>query len=498
MDAQNGYGNSPSGLLAQYLSQVATAIHSENGALLASLTDPLLGPDWVEPLQSDLSQFLSSSDGGTSGAADSTVVVDSGALAEDVAAAGIPAPYDNFVVAFLSYLTTPDPRDFYDVAAGVFAQFCNPVFSKSWHVPVVKTLCEGLIHLALERDNYLKSLGKRRTTATNLQNRFSWLMSLILVDRPGFQETKSAALTVANIALRFYVRMGESQLCTKLVRQIDSRRLDLSIYPMSQRVTYHFLVGRLKIYYHKFRAAEKHLSFALEHCHKNSLDNRRRIIPLYIVARLIRGLLPKPQLLAKYHLEEHFGPLIAAHKKGNFAEYDRIVIANVKYYSSLGVFTILQQRARMIMFRNLYRLVFSISQSMNANPTEAPMQLDYMRLMQASQFAGATDCTNIACVESIVVALIAQGLIKGYTLPTRGILVVSRTNPFPSPYQLANTSRKTRSAAARSQPVRRTSAAAAAAAAAAHGSSSFPNLHLGSLQARRPVRRISAGLKSPT
>ncbi|KAJ3018905.1 hypothetical protein HKX48_002552 [Thoreauomyces humboldtii] len=134
------------------------------------------------------------------------------------------------------------------------SQFCNPVFSKHWHSPIVKTLCESLIQLALERDAYLKKMGKRKTTAAALQNRFSLLVGLILADRPGFIETKSSALMVANIALRFYVRIDEWQLCTKLIRQIDQRRLDLTQFPKSQQVTYHFLVGRLKLYYHRFRA----------------------------------------------------------------------------------------------------------------------------------------------------------------------------------------------------------------------------------------------------
>lgn len=54
-------------------------------------------------------------------------------------------------------------------------------------------------------------------------------------------------------------------------------------------------------------------------------------------------------------------------------------------------------------------------------PDSAGTQLDYSQLQRACVFAGVSDM-DIAGVESIVVALIAQGYMKGYTLPGRGLV----------------------------------------------------------------------------
>ncbi|TPX64906.1 hypothetical protein SpCBS45565_g05523 [Spizellomyces sp. 'palustris'] len=401
--------------LGDYLAKVANAVGTENGEALATLTDLLMPEEWVSQLLPELS-------------------VGEFSTIEARVSSAVPAPLDSYVSTFLGYLQTADPRDFYDAAAAVFAQFCNPVFSRHWHIPVLKRLCGSMIFLALQRDMYLKSLGKKGTSAVNLQNRFSVLMSLILVDRPGFAETKAAALLVANTALRFYIKINEWQLCTKLVRQIDQRRLDLAAYSMSQRVTYHFLVGRLKLYYHKFRAAERHLSFALEHCHARAGANRCRIFSLLVVARMVRGMIPRAYLLEKFQLEQSFGPLIAAYKRGHLAEYDRLLEKNASFFASLGVLYILEHRTRIIMYRNLFRSVLLLSRE--GKPDAAMTQLDYAQLLRACVFAGVQDM-NMASLESIVVALIAQGYMKGYTLPARKLVVVSRNNPFPIPYQLA-------------------------------------------------------------
>ncbi|KAI8920058.1 hypothetical protein DFJ77DRAFT_437732 [Powellomyces hirtus] len=366
---------------------------------------------------------------------------------------------------------------------------------RQWHAPILKTLCEGLIRLALDRDAFLsKKLGNRKTTAFNLQNRFSVLMSHILADKQGVDERKSAALLVTNIALRFYVRIDEWQLCNKLHGQIERGRLDLTQYPKSQRVTYHFMIGRLKLFYHAFKAAEKHFAFALQHCHKDAIANRQRIFPLMIATRLVRGMLPSDHLLQKYNLTAQFAPLIYAFRKGHFAQYHAAVEAHASYFASLNVLYILQYRTTALLYRNLFRTVYLISdQSGGAKP------LEYDALLRAARFVGAPDI-DMNGIESVITLLIAHGYLKGYTLPGRGKVVLSKTNPFPHPYEAAQARASGSAAAAavkaRPKPMRRTSALPSPAA----NMMSFGNTAIGHHPvgtphhflpvARRPSRRI--------
>src|SRR5689334_13226100 len=91
----------------------------------------------------------------------------------------------------------------------------------------------------------------------------------------------------------------------------------------------------------------------------------RRIFPLIIVARMVKGMLPRQYLLEKYQLLPYFGPLITAYKQGNFSEYDRVLERNADYFARLGVFYILEQRMRVIMFRNLFRTVYVVNRSLH-------------------------------------------------------------------------------------------------------------------------------------
>lgn len=72
---------------------------------------------------------------------------------------------------------------------------------------------------------------------------------------------------------------------------------------------------------------------------------------------MVRGMLPRTFLLEKYGLAGQFGPLIAAFKQGNFSEYNSVLHGNARHFASLGVFYILEQRTRILTFRNLFRAV---------------------------------------------------------------------------------------------------------------------------------------------
>ncbi|KAI8586151.1 hypothetical protein BDZ88DRAFT_483838 [Geranomyces variabilis] len=437
----------PDSPLSNYLKQISQAVRHHDGAQLAQLTNPQFPAEWRASLAPELQSLQQAYSSGA---------VDDDPLPAVALRAGLPEDYLEFVVACLRFIAVKDSRDFYDSAGAILTAFCRPTFLyEQWQAPVLRTLCEGLIRLALDRDAFLsKKHGNRKTTAFNLQNRFSVVMSQILADKQNPSESRSSALIVANIALRFYVRIDEWQLCNKLLLQVERGRLDHAQYPKSQRVTYHFLIGRLKLFYHGFKLAEKHLAFALTHCHKDAIANRRRIFPLIVTTRLVRGLLPSAHLLQKYNVHEQFGPLIQAFRRGHFSAYYAALEAHAQYFASLGVYYILRHRTAALLYRNLFRTVSLITEN-----TGSIKQIEYDSLLRAAQIAGATDI-DANGIESVIALLIAHGYLKGYTLPARGKLILSKSTPFPHPYAVAQ-ARGTSSASsvgkARPKPIRRVS-----------------------------------------
>jgi hypothetical protein len=77
---------------------------------------------------------------------------------------------------------------------------------------------------------------------------------------------------------------------------------------MGQKVTYRYYVGRLNMFEDKYEEAEKNLDYALAHCYKYSLRNKKRILNYLLPVKLLRGRLPTPSLLEKYKMHE-FLPL---------------------------------------------------------------------------------------------------------------------------------------------------------------------------------------------
>ena len=61
---------------------------------------------------------------------------------------------------------------------------------------------------------------------------------------------------------------------------------------MGEMVTYRYYVGRLNTFEDQYGDAEENLDFALKHCHKNAIQNKKRILNYLLPVKLLRGRLP--------------------------------------------------------------------------------------------------------------------------------------------------------------------------------------------------------------
>lgn len=61
---------------------------------------------------------------------------------------------------------------------------------------------------------------------------------------------------------------------------------------MSDMVTYRYYVGRLNMFEDQYEAAEENLEYALVHCHKDAIANKKRILRYLLPVKLYRGHLP--------------------------------------------------------------------------------------------------------------------------------------------------------------------------------------------------------------
>merc|ERR1711920_350626 len=89
----------------------------------------------------------------------------------------------------------------------------------------------------------------------------------------------------------------------------------------SQRVTYSFYAGRLYVFYDEFETAEKHLMYALRHCHRAHVSHKKKIMEYLVPVRMLRGHMPRPQLLHRYKLDCYQG-ITTAIRFGDLRAFD--------------------------------------------------------------------------------------------------------------------------------------------------------------------------------
>jgi hypothetical protein len=68
---------------------------------------------------------------------------------------------------------------------------------------------------------------------------------------------------------------------------------------------------------------------------------------------MVRGCLPTSYLLVSYNLQSLYEPLVFAYKKGNFKLFEQHLMLHAQWLQSKGLFMILKERTKLIMFRNL-------------------------------------------------------------------------------------------------------------------------------------------------
>ena len=204
---------------------------------------------------------------------------------------------------------------------------------------------------------------------------------------------------------------------------------------------FRYYVGRKYMFDNNLKEAEEYLRYSFEHCHRDSLDNKKLIliylIPgntlhlaskkypyelklmLLIAVKMLLGQMPKQSLLKKYDLQQFTGVMEAV-KEGNLYNLNKALEDNERTFIKWGIFLILE-KLRIITYRNLFKMVTLLMQSHQISVEAFTTALKMMKVEDV-------DNDETAC---ILANLIYQGRIKGYISFQHNKLVVSKQNAFP-------------------------------------------------------------------
>ena len=138
-----------------------------------------------------------------------------------------------------------------------------------------------------------------------------------------------------------------------IFRPVESRGIHES-GTQGEMVTYRYYVGRLNMFEDQYDLAEKNFDYALRHCHRSAVANKKRILNYLVPVKLLRGRLPTSKcknvhssywcslspcwhfasyssrlflVLQKYSLHE-FVPLSNGMRTGNLMEFSDGLMKN--------------------------------------------------------------------------------------------------------------------------------------------------------------------------
>ncbi|XP_034936576.1 PCI domain-containing protein 2 [Chelonus insularis] len=338
----------------------------------------------------------------------------------------LPTPFDDLVHLHLKTLISinkDDPRMMYNHQSSMVQSLIKILQlqkEENWMLPVMNVVCLELRLLAIRAE---KTKTKNTKPGEVLEKCAECLMGCFRVcaadNRSSEEDSKRwGMLALVNQLLKVYFKINKLHLCKPLIRAIES-----SIYkdqfPLAQRVTYKFFVGRNAMFDSDYKAADEYLTYAFERCHRQSTKNKRLILTYLVPVKMLLGYMPKQSLLEKYNLME-FWELVEAVKRGDLRKLETVMTQHESFFIGAGIFLIVE-KMKLIAYRNLFKKVW-----LALNTHQIPVE----NLLTALEMYGVEDI-DMDETECLVCNLIYDNKIKGYISHQHKKLVISKQNPFP-------------------------------------------------------------------
>lgn len=298
-------------------------------------------------------------------------------------------------------------------------------------VPAMIAVCKNTHKLGLEADRQAMSESKtKQNHHTKLQKAVPILQesySKTFNDRTEYQpgalfdtsgSKQAGVLAIVNELFGMYFRLNILRLCKNLIRPVETKKLSEK-GSMAEMVTYKYYIGRLSMFEDDHARAETNLEYALEHCHKDATNNKKRILKYLVPVKLYRGKLPTAHLLNKYGLEE-FKPLVEGMRKGDLRTFQDGLVQYQDRFIRQGTYLLLE-KCKTVVYRNLFKRVWKIIGS---------HQIKLEHITKAFKWLGMP--IDLDEMECILANLIFKRYIKGYLSHAMRTLVLSKRDPFPT------------------------------------------------------------------
>lgn len=292
----------------------------------------------------------------------------------------------------------------------------------SWTLPLMQSFCQDLRILAEQADAALRATGGKVCKMEQVERILKRAFSVTNNDRRDVSDSsrRVGTLAVINQLLKVYFKLNNLRLCSNIIRAVDAPNFPdfETTFPVSQRVTYKYFVGRLHLYDERIPEAVEALQYAFDRT-PDAYRPQKRMQLLYLVpARLHTGYLPPISLLEKYDMA-CYTDIVRALRKGDLSLFNGSMKQHQEFFISSALYLVLEN-IRPLVYRALIRLI---------NDVAGTPKLKIDTVTKCFEVCGVK--LEKQEVECILANLIYNSYIKGYIAHKLGYLVLSKKDPFP-------------------------------------------------------------------
>ncbi|RHY10418.1 hypothetical protein DYB36_001265 [Aphanomyces astaci] len=288
----------------------------------------------------------------------------------------------------------------------------------NWLVPLLQRFTFDTRILAQHADAELSATRGIEVTdkLANAEQNLKKGFAMTLNDRAAPELSKKpATLYIVNQLFKIYFRLNKINLCGNVIQAINKQTF--SIFDKRDQVTYMYYLGRIRMLEDKYTDADECFGFAWRHCHLECTRNKRMILQYLVPVKLALGVLPTPALLRQYQLTEYVD-IAAAIRQGNLLAYYQ---QYQDQFVQQGMYLLMQKLGLLVM-RTLLKKVYLIG-----NKGDKVRLADF-----AAAVALMGTSLDMDAVECVVANLIINNYVKGFLSHKLHVLVLSKSDPFPS------------------------------------------------------------------
>ena len=255
------------------------------------------------------------------------------------------------------------------------------------------------------------------------QNSITRGFTLVKKDRKPLTDPSTRKLTifaVTNVLFKIYFKLNTLQLCGKLINLVETRDTmeNLTLFPVSDVVTYKYYVGRLKMFEDQYEEARECLKFALQYCPRRCTRNRQLILASLVPIEMALGVMPSQKVATEYGLNV-LVDIGEAVERGDLRSFNNLVQRQRPTFIRLGVYLVIEQ-LKIVVYRNLFKRIQRIADS---------TRLSLHMFQEVTTWLGESmDLDEIECILS---NLIFKNIVKGYLSHQKRVMVIGKSDPFP-------------------------------------------------------------------